>query len=83
MYLVELRLLEVVPLELGVEVVERLDADVVEVADLGELRRVGAQRRRGRQQHLEVFLQVRRDQLQVRLSQRLQLEWVMNFRILI
>ena len=74
MYLVELRLLEVVPLELGVEVVERLDADVVEVADLGELGGVGAQRRRRRQQHLEVLLQVRRDQLQVRLAQRLQLK---------
>ena len=74
MYLVELRLLEVVPLELGVEVVERLDADVVEVADLGKLRGVGAQRRRRRHQHLEVLLQVHRDQLQVRLAERLQLK---------
>ena len=96
LYLVELRLLQVVPLELRVEVVERLHADVVEVAenvnklscvkcphawmqlrnppDLGELGGVRSQRGRRRHQHLEVLLQVRRDQLQVRLSQRLELK---------
>ena len=47
--------------------------------DLGELGGVRSQRGRRRHQHLEVLLQVGRDQLQVRLAQRLELKLRMSF----
>ena len=64
---VELRLLDVVPLELGVQVVEGLDADVVEEGNLGQLDCGRPQLGRGAQQHLQVLTEVNRYQLQVRL----------------
>ena len=51
-YLVELRFLQVVPLELGVQIIQGLHPDVVKVADLGELRGVGTQRWGRAQKHL-------------------------------
>ena len=47
--------------------------------DLGELGGVRSQRGRRRHQHLEVLLQVGRDQLQVRLAQRLELKLRIEF----
>ena len=70
---VELRLLDVVPLELGVQVVEGLDPDVVEVGNLGQLDGRRPELRRRAQQHLQVFSEANRYQLQVRLPESLQL----------